>query len=568
MVKKKSQYQIILCWLLLYPLALWLGFALTDFPNTVHFLDLSIFVILTIIVSMFPLKIVDTNISLLQGISIAVFLYFGLFTAQIMIQLSIICVLIVVKVPFKEYFRYLAMTLMFAWISLFAGLVYDALGGETGPYQHEHFAWIAIVAYFITYFALNHILLYFVRVFLYKEQSVDLVDKDTWWDLVSECLVIPGGLLLYMLYSQMGIPGIFYVSIPFVAITIIIKMYHSSQQINYWLKQASEIGQRMTKHLRVNDILDVFIESLGSRLPVDVAYIVDSESGEYFHPLRLYEKTEGMIVKGKRLRKDEGLSGIVWLTRKSIMFDRKSRWQSLSDQYFSGKAESVISVPMMHNHIVVGIITFVSKKKRAYEKHHLLILEILSNYLTVAIANAKNYELTKRKSEQCQLTGLYNYRFFENVLTEMYAEYEYKHQDFSIILLDIDHFKRVNDTYGHQSGNEILIQLAQLLRKLVDTNGTVARYGGEEFIILLPMTNMLKSYKFAEEIRMCIAETPFTINNDLTDKKEVTIHITASIGVATAPHQGEDPMELIRNADRAMYTGAKKAGRNKVAVYS
>jgi diguanylate cyclase (GGDEF)-like protein len=134
-------------------------------------------------------------------------------------------------------------------------------------------------------------------------------------------------------------------------------------------------------------------------------------------------------------------------------------------------------------------------------------------------------------------------------------------------LLDIDHFKAVNDSYGHQSGNDVLIMLARRLEDFIGERGTVARYGGEEFIILLPESGGNECLEIAEQLRSVISDNGFEIHNDLTDQCKHKIYITASIGIATAPHQGEDPLTLIRNADRAMYTGAKQQGRNKVAAY-
>jgi diguanylate cyclase (GGDEF)-like protein len=150
----------------------------------------------------------------------------------------------------------------------------------------------------------------------------------------------------------------------------------------------------------------------------------------------------------------------------------------------------------------------------------------------------------------------------------MYDRREYFKKPFSVILLDIDHFKSVNDSYGHQSGNEVLILLAKRLEAFMGDRGIVARYGGEEFIILLPEADEIECYDIAEQLRFFISDTSFEVNNDLTDKLRHHIYITASIGIATAPHQGEDPLTLIRNADRAMYTGAKQQGRNKVAAYT
>src|SRR5690606_27996112 len=127
----------------------------------------------------------------------------------------------------------------------------------------------------------------------------------------------------------------------------------------------------------------------------------------------------------------------------------------------------------------------------------------------------------------------------------------------------------INDKYGHQSGNEILIALADLLREVVGDEGTVARYGGEEFVVLLPDYSKDLAMLLAENIRKEIEKREFMIQSDLDeDRKTIPIKITMSIGVSSAPDDSDDGMAMIRNADRALYIGAKQAGRNKVAAYT
>ena len=226
-------------------------------------------------------------------------------------------------------------------------------------------------------------------------------------------------------------------------------------------------------------------------------------------------------------------------------------------------------VPVIRNHHIVGLIILAKKKKRAYDKSQLMILDILASHFGVAIEKARHYEETKRNSERCALTKLYNYRFFENVLEKEFGKLITKENTcLSLILLDLDHFKSVNDTYGHQSGNEILIQVANRLSTIVGSNGIVARYGGEEFVVLLPNVERKQCYEIAEKIRLNLANRAFTLKQHIKETNTAQlVKVTASIGFATAPDDAEDGLSLIRHADRAMYVGAKQAGRNKVAEY-
>ncbi|WP_053219013.1 GGDEF domain-containing protein [Virgibacillus senegalensis] len=229
-----------------------------------------------------------------------------------------------------------------------------------------------------------------------------------------------------------------------------------------------------------------------------------------------------------------------------------------------------MSVPLERDNMVVGVITLVSRQKRAFEKSQFMMLSILTNYLAVSIKNAKNYEETKMRSERDALTRLYNFRYFEDYLQMYFANQQPEHlsEPSSMILLDLDHFKAFNDTYGHQSGNEILRELAARLTRIIGQKGITARYGGEEFIVFLPKSNKSSALFLAEVIRKSISEDPFHLSDHIMDGQEtITVSLTASIGVASYPDDCSEPLEMIRHADRAMYIGAKRKGRNRVAVY-
>lgn len=134
--------------------------------------------------------------------------------------------------------------------------------------------------------------------------------------------------------------------------------------------------------------------------------------------------------------------------------------------------------------------------------------------------------------------------------------------------MDIDKFKAVNDTYGHHSGNIILQDFANIVKQEIGSNGTVGRYGGEEFVVLLPNYSKLQAMNVAEQLRKKIEQTPFIVPLDLGEiTRDEIIFITASIGVSSAPEDSDEGMSLLRNADRALYIGAKQAGRNRVAEY-
>jgi diguanylate cyclase (GGDEF)-like protein len=157
------------------------------------------------------------------------------------------------------------------------------------------------------------------------------------------------------------------------------------------------------------------------------------------------------------------------------------------------------------------------------------------------------------------LTGLRNRWFFEETLRTETARARRSGQPLSVLLLDVDHFKRVNDTYGHHGGDQVLYEVARRLRSLVRPGDLVARYGGEEFAVLLPGTGPEEAAIVAERLRQGMAKIPF----ELDDSTAITV--TISLGGAGRNSQTPDAIDLPLVADRALYA-AKAAGRNHLVM--
>lgn len=165
-------------------------------------------------------------------------------------------------------------------------------------------------------------------------------------------------------------------------------------------------------------------------------------------------------------------------------------------------------------------------------------------------------ELARRDS----LTGLYNHRTFYSLLKDEIVRTQRFKRPVSLLMLDIDHFKHVNDTYGHQAGDAILKELSALLLKRARAVDRVCRYGGEEFMVILPETDAAMAMQIAERLLAAVGCQPFDING------EKTISITVSIGVATYLQQVDSLEALVKAADDALYA-AKEGGRNRVTRY-
>lgn len=571
MVSPFKSKMIWITWLVFWPTALFFVYQYSGFSVTGRGFDLISFAVLMSIVAFFPIVVNDTPIFFIHGISLVVFLSFGLFTEIILTTIAVFVLIGKVRVRKHDLHRIPLNLLMFLTISIIGALVFYALGGKNGDISLVVPSnMIPIVGYALSVFISNQLILFVIstKVMGRKER---FFNKGLLWEFMTSLFVLPVGLVLYIMYTEIGAAAIYYVGLPFVSLSIILTLYYSSQRINTYLQKTSEIGHLLSGRLEVSEVLDTMVNKLSELLPLDYLYVYDVVDDKELRLMRFFDPNEEKDLPKVYLQKYEGISGKVWGNKEGILYRSRKEWAHLTSGQIPSTVESIISIIIERDHQPIGVLTVASNKKRAYEKYQYMILDILGNHLAVALENAKHYEETKNKSERCSLTKLYNYRYFEDRLLESFSALQESKSEsnMSLILLDLDHFKIVNDTYGHQSGNEILCEVANRLTNIIDNKGIVARYGGEEFVILLPEVNREHCLHIAENIRRKIGNQPFRISDHILDEKQdIYVTVTASIGIATYPDDCEEAVDLVRHADRAMYLGAKRRGRNKVASYA
>jgi len=191
------------------------------------------------------------------------------------------------------------------------------------------------------------------------------------------------------------------------------------------------------------------------------------------------------------------------------------------------------------------------------QMHTQKLLEEQIKQRTVALMKA-NARL-QQESIRDPLTGLYNRRYLEEILERETRRAVRAEYGLGVLMLDLDHFKKINDTYGHDAGDSVLRETAAFLVKSVRAEDTVCRFGGEEFVIVLPLTDLRTAQARAERIRSNLRE------HTLLRQGNALVPITISVGVAELPQHGTSPRDLLRRADAALYR-AKKEGRDRVAV--
>lgn len=218
----------------------------------------------------------------------------------------------------------------------------------------------------------------------------------------------------------------------------------------------------------------------------------------------------------------------------------------------------ILEVPVIYRGEEIGMLAVEDDTPgRNWEDEEVLMVKTVSDQLAVAISHARLFRQVQMQAMTDPLTGLYNHRYFRDRLKREIELAARNGEKVSLILLDLDHLKQINDTKGHLAGDECLRRVAEVIRSAVRSTDICARYGGEEFVVILPQCDREEALSVAERIRSMIASS-FV---------EGVGWVTASIGVATYPSGASSSEELIEMADRAMYM-AKSAGRNRVRSLS
>jgi two-component system cell cycle response regulator len=224
------------------------------------------------------------------------------------------------------------------------------------------------------------------------------------------------------------------------------------------------------------------------------------------------------------------------------------------------RARSLLILPLMHGEAQLGAITLISAREGAYPRSARELLRVISHQVAVSLQNARMYATMEERATTDGLTGLTNHRAFQERFAGLHALAERRGGKLAVILTDIDHFKKINDTYGHPVGDAVLRRVAAIFTGRARKVDIVARYGGEEFVIILPDADGAGAEAFANKLREEIAAQTMT-----SDKGP--FHVTISMGIAEYPQDTTARPELIERADQALYQ-CKHGGRNRVLRWS
>ncbi|MBE1554567.1 diguanylate cyclase [Sporosarcina limicola] len=541
-------------------------YVFVNFPlGEVNWFQVMIFIFCGFLTLYFPIMRNGKPVFLVMWVTVPVFLMHGLFVEIITMQISLLAFFLNSPNLSSIIRRLFLNSILFFILSITAAFFFDLVGGEVGLVDFYSVV-LAVFCYQLVHKVFNDLLLKLYAT--YRKKTTPFNSKELLAEYAVVLIVLPLSLTFYFLLQLVGSGAFLLLGIPFFFITFVVRLYSNSEKINVYLQQAGDIGTELSGLLSEQEVIEQFVIKVSDMFDAEYAYLFDHKEG-WLELVCSYEHKELIDIEFGLLSVGQGIAGFVLKKNHSVIYSKRKEWEMISKDKAPGDMQSILCVPITRNQKIEAVLLLASKKKSAFADYQLKILDLLCSYFAVSVEKVRYMEEMVTKNERCALTKLYNYRYLEKKLH--YEKDRLKNNmitNLSVVMLDIDHFKKVNDNYGHQCGNDILCLFAKKIEKALPEGGTVGRYGGEEFVFILPDMVKNEAVEFAEKLRAKISKHAFTIIPDLSeDKCPLVVQITSSIGVSSIPEDTDEVMALLRNADRALYIGAKQAGRNRVAEY-
>lgn len=331
------------------------------------------------------------------------------------------------------------------------------------------------------------------------------------------------------------------------------RVYPQIYRSHAGLKILHEESSKLLSSLNVEVISQKLIEGAYRIAPLEIIFFISKgEAFEVIHRVGIpSQERQSFSMK-------DTLLDMVVRNREPLYLSDVRNYPLAIMPFKTGKVNSVFVLPLLYEKDLIGILAFLSDKTNALTPYQMRLLEVLANQAATSITNARLYTEIEKLAITDGLTGLFNHRHFQEMLSQEFNRLNRLPDHFSLLMIDLDHFKKVNDTYGHLVGDSTLKGVANIIRATIRNIDIPARYGGEEFAVILVGTDAQGAKHTAERLRKTIMDTAFSAEGK-TFKVTVSIGISTSRGAATKE-------DMLERADQALYQ-AKESGRNSCVLW-
>jgi diguanylate cyclase (GGDEF)-like protein len=322
-----------------------------------------------------------------------------------------------------------------------------------------------------------------------------------------------------------------------------------------------DVAKALTSSLDLDSILQTIMEKMAEYFQPDTwSLLMVDEQNELYFAIAVGQAAEAL--KNIRLKVGEGIAGhVAKYGEKLIVPDVRAdgRFSTRIDQLTQLETRSIICVPLKSKLRVLGVIQLVNVDMDHFGEQEWFFLQSICDYAAISIENARAFEKIQELTITDDCTGLYNARhLYKTLETEVYRSARFAYE-FSVLFIDLDHFKQVNDTHGHLVGSKLLAEIGYLIKAQLRLIDFAFRYGGDEFVILLPQTGKDSALVVARRLRDSLRASCFCKEEGLN------LNVRASMGLATYPHDAKSPHDIIRQADEMMYM-VKNSTRDNIGI--
>jgi diguanylate cyclase (GGDEF)-like protein len=344
------------------------------------------------------------------------------------------------------------------------------------------------------------------------------------------------------------------------------RVFRSAEETRFELSRFFAASQRLNSVLTMEEALSAALESASEVVDFDIgAVTLRDEEGVEHEIVRVEAPEEPAYEDWEGVRFDDN-SGLVSMAVKNEHYlpyqgrVRDGGTIVFDEQHALRGFQSLVVFPLITRDRAIGTLVVASRQAEVFGTRRRDMLGVIASQAAVTLQNARLYARMQALASTDELTGLPNRRQFEEALEDALVRHRRTERPFGILMADIDHFKDVNDTYGHDVGDRVLEQISATLRASVRGADMPARWGGEEFIVLLEEADLDDVLTVAQRVRRNVAALAFPTEGE-------TLQCTVSLGAAVWPEDGSDEEVLIRRADEALYH-SKENGRDQVTPWN